>query len=178
MSAEPTSFSHLLALRPAMEARAPATRAADHAACAAVARQLAVESVEALSVVYEVAAADGVFRCRGEVRAEVIQACVVTGEPVAQTVTAPFERFLVVGTAPDAAGAAVDVDPDERDVDYLDAPVLDIGALAVEELALALDPYPRAHDADKVLAESNALVDDAATARRPFAVLARQRRPS
>jgi len=102
-----------------------------------------------------------------------VQACVVTGEPVIADVGAPFERYLVVGAAP-AAESAIDVDPDERDVDYLDEPVVDVGAIAVEELALALDPYPRAPDADAVLAASNEATD-AAPARRPFAVLARRR---
>jgi hypothetical protein len=52
---------------------------------------------------------------------------------------------------------------------------VDIGAIALEELALALDPYPRAPDADAILAASNAATDDDVEARRPFAVLARKR---
>ncbi len=166
-------FSHRLALKPGAEARPVTTRTADAAELAAVAELLAIEGVETLAVEARLETVDGVFRCRGELRARVVQACVVTGEPVVQDVAAGFERFLVVGTAP-AVEAAIDVDPDERDVDYLDEPVVDIGAIAVEELALALDPYPRAADADAVLDASNAATDDAA-ARRPFAVLARKR---
>jgi len=167
------AFSHRLALKPGAEARPVTTRAADAAELAAVATLLAIEAVESLAVEARLETVDGVFRCRGEVRARVVQACVVTGEPVVEEVAAGFERFLVVGPAP-VSDAAIDVDPEERDVDYLDEPVVDIGAIAVEELALALDPYPRASDADAVLAASNAATDDA-EARRPFAVLARTR---
>jgi uncharacterized metal-binding protein YceD (DUF177 family) len=166
-------FSHRLTLKPGADARPVTARTADAAELAAVAAVLAIDGVEALAVEARLETVDGVFRCRGEVRARVVQACVVSGEPVVQDVVAAFERFLVVGAAP-AAEAAIDVDPEERDVDYLDAPVVDIGAIAVEELALALDPYPRAPDADAVIAASNEATDDA-QARRPFAVLARKR---
>jgi uncharacterized metal-binding protein YceD (DUF177 family) len=168
------AFSHRLALKPGADARPATTRTADAGERAAVAAQLAIEGVEALAVAARLETVDAVFRCRGEVRARVVQSCVVTGEPVVQEVAAPFERFLVVGRAP-ALEAAVDVDPEERDVDYLDEPVVDIGAIALEELALALDPYPRAPDADAILAASNAATDDDVEARRPFAVLARKR---
>lgn len=166
-------FSHRIALKPGAEARPVTTREADAAERASVTAVLGIEGVEALAVEACLETVDGVFRCRGEVRARVVQACVVSGRPVVQDVIAGFERFLVVGAAP-VVEAAIDVDPDERDVDYLDEPVVDIGAIAVEELALALDPYPRAPDADAVLAASNEATDDA-EARRPFAVLARTR---
>jgi uncharacterized metal-binding protein YceD (DUF177 family) len=166
-------FSYRLQLRAGSENRSARRRQADAAACQGVAVQLAVEAVADLTVEAAIEAVDGVFRCRGEVRAEVVQACVVSGEPVVQHVVAPFERFLIVGVAP-GAEPTVDVDPDERDVDYLAEPAVDLGVIAVEELALALDPYPRAAAADALLDACNEAVDDAA-GRRPFAVLARPR---
>jgi len=65
----------------------------------------------------------------------------------------------------------IEVDPDADDVDYLDGPAVDVGAVAVEELALALEPYPRAPGADEALA---ALRSDE-RADHPFAALARRR---
>jgi uncharacterized metal-binding protein YceD (DUF177 family) len=165
-----TVFSHRLALKPGAEARPATTHAAEPAELAAVTAQLAIEGVETLALEARLETVDGVFRCRGELRARVVQACVVTGEPVSADVVAPFERYLVVGAAP---AGAIDIDPDERDVDYLDEPVVDVGAIAVEELALALDPYPRAADADAALAASNEATD-ATEPRRPFAALARK----
>lgn len=170
------AFSYRLALKPGADARPATARVADAAERAAVAAVLAIADVEALAVEARLEAVDGVFRCRGEVCARVVQACVVTGEAVAQDVAAPFERFLIVGTPP-RDEAAIAVDPNERDIDYLDEPVVDLGAIAVEELALALEPYPRAPDADAVLAACNAATDDV-DPRRPFAVLARKRVPS
>jgi uncharacterized metal-binding protein YceD (DUF177 family) len=173
MTTEPDAvFSHRLALKPGADARPATTRTADEAARAAVAAFLAIEGVEALSVEARLETVDGVFRCRGTVRGEVTQACVVTGEPVRQEIEAPFERWLVVGAASGEKGE-VDVDPDERDVDHLDEPVVDIGAVAVEELALALDPYPRAPGADALIAACNDATDESET-RRLFAVLAQK----
>ncbi len=172
MTADPSAvFSHPVALRPSTGAGPAIVRTADAPTRAAVAAGLGIAGIDALEVEVVLESVDGVYRCRGEVRAAVTQECVVTREPVAQTITAAFERFLVVGRAP--AATTVDVDPDERDVDYLDEPVVDIGAVAVEELALALDPYPRAAGADALIAACNDAVDDG-EARRPFAVLARQ----
>jgi len=173
MSAETEAvFSHRLALKPGADARPATTRTADDETCAAVAAALGIESVGSLSVEARLDTVDDVFRCRGTVRAFVTQACVVSGEPVPQAIEAGFERYLVVGDAP-ADTTEVEIDPDERDVDHLAEPVVDIGAIALEELALALDPYPRASDADALLAACNDATDEA-DARRPFAVLAQK----
>ena len=65
----------------------------------------------------------------------------------------------------------------ERDRDHPPEPVfgdqLDLGEILAEELSLALDPYPRAPDADQRLAEFSGDGNDAAG---PFEALARLRR--
>jgi uncharacterized metal-binding protein YceD (DUF177 family) len=175
-TATDAAFSHRLALKPGAAARPATRRVADATERAAVAERLAIAAVGALEVEAVVECVDGVYRCRGEVRAQVVQACVVTGAPVAQAVEAGFERFVVVGDTPASVGE-LEIDPDERDVDFVDEPVVDLGDIAVEELALALEPYPRAADADATLAAVNRAVDDAPL-RRPFAVLAQRRGPS
>lgn len=82
----------------------------------------------------------------GRLMAEVVQPCVVTLEPVAATLDERFERtFLPEGEQPN-------LDADEIEIDYeADDPpdaivdgTIDLGAVACEQFALALDPYPRA----------------------------------
>ncbi len=166
---EPAPFSRVLALR-ALVAPRPFALAATADEAAAVARLFAIEAVSGLRVAGALEPVHARYRLRGAVEAQVTQRCVVTAEPVTADVVAPFDRFLVVADAPGEEGA-IEVDPEADDVDYLDGSAVDVGAVAVEELALALEPYPRAPDADQTLA---ALRSDE-HADHPFAALARRR---
>ena len=49
---------------------------------------------------------------------------------------------------------------------------VDLGEVAVQTLSLALDPFPRHPDADRILAEKGVLSEEAAG---PFAMLAKLR---
>lgn len=117
---------------------------------------------------------DGV-RVVGTVKAQVTQRCVVTLEPLPASVEAPFEALFVPEGSrlsrriEPGAGAEIDIDAEGPDMpEPFVPPVLDIGAVAEEFLALALDPYPRAPDAE---APAGLAPDDGA-AENPFAKLA------
>lgn len=81
----------------------------------------------------------GVWTVTGQLRAEVVQACVVTLEPVAQSIEETFDLRFAAG-AHKAADAVVDPDAPEP----LEGDTLDIGAIVADHLSLALDPFPRA----------------------------------
>jgi len=84
---------------------------------------------------------EGVIRLRGRLEAEVVQACVISLEEVRSTVDESFEcRF----TRPGAVVADLAWD---QDVEPLAGTELDVGEIFAQQLALALDPYPRAADA-------------------------------
>jgi hypothetical protein len=81
----------------------------------------------------------------GKVEGTVVQSCVVTLEPVSTHFSAAVERTFL----PEAM-LGRDVDPHELVIDPegKDPPEplphhLDLGAIAAEEMALGLDPYPR-----------------------------------
>lgn len=82
------------------------------------------------------------FRVTGELAADVVQTCVVTLEPVPQHVVATFDlAFERAGWAAEPAEVVIETDEDPEPL-YGDR--IDIGEVVAEELALALDPYPRA----------------------------------
>ena len=129
----------------------------------------------------------GVVRLSGTLEASVVQECVVSLEPVASTLREPLWRYFGVGpNAPPAAAAAagddageVAVEPEEEEVEPLAGDVLDVGEVVAEELALALDPYPRLPNAEELVARRlgakvtlNAPEEERD---RPFAVLRRGR---
>ncbi len=90
--------------------------------------------------------AAGAVRASGRIEAVVRQACVVTLVELTNRVEAEFEvAYAPAHAAPDADRAEITIALDEEDPpDPLIDGVIDIGETTAEQLALALDPYPRA----------------------------------
>jgi uncharacterized metal-binding protein YceD (DUF177 family) len=81
-----------------------------------------------------------VVRLRGRLEAQVIQSCVISLEEVRSTLDEAFEcRFTRPGIPDDLAW--------DQDIEPLEGTELDIGEIFAQQLALALDPYPRSADA-------------------------------
>ncbi len=131
------------------------TIAADQAERAALCARFGWLSLERLEAeVVLVAGASGID-AKGRLRATLEQACVATGDPVAETVDESFElRFVTEIEAPEDGG--IDVVPDEVDVMPVDDGAIDLGEAVAQTLALALDPYPRSAGADAVVARLGA----------------------
>lgn len=86
------------------------------------------------------------WRIDGRLTAKVTQDCVISLAPVVQIV----DEIVVRPYVPEedlATMSEVDLDPDSDDDPEAFTDVIDPGQLALEALALALDPYPRAEDA-------------------------------
>lgn len=89
----------------------------------------------------------GLVNVRGELEADVVQACVVTLEPVRSELR---ERFTVVfGAIRPVPDGEVVIGLDEEDpAEELTDGRIDLGEVVAQQLAVALDPYPRAPGAD------------------------------
>lgn len=111
----------------------------------------------------------GIVIVQGELRARVIQRCVVTFEPVTDDLIVPFERYFSLGPLPEVEEVVVGVEDEEPEP--LSGETLDIGELIVEELSLSVEPYPRSPDADAVLAHLLPKDDEAELGGSPFAKL-------
>jgi uncharacterized metal-binding protein YceD (DUF177 family) len=114
----------------------------------------------------------GTTRLTGTLESDVVQECVVTLEPVPQHVSVNLDlRILPPGTP------ATDDDPDSPDEIETTGNNVDLGEVVAEQLALALDPYPRAPDAAIPPELEATAEEDAADAvpdrTNPFAALAR-----
>lgn len=129
--------------------------------CAALARRMDLPAVLSLTCQFRLTREIGeMVRAEGRLAARVVQTCVISLEDFAAAVEDRFTlRCVPEGEESD------DMDPDSPDeITYVDG-VLDLGEAAAEQLALALDPYPRAPDA-----ELPEIPEDAET--HPFAALA------
>lgn len=90
----------------------------------------------------------GGIRAEGEVWGEVVQPCVVTGEPVRQEIRESVDRVYLPArdeAHEHGAGAEVFVNLEDDDFpDYFDGDEIDLADLTMEIFALSIDLYPRA----------------------------------
>jgi uncharacterized metal-binding protein YceD (DUF177 family) len=133
----------------------------DAVECAAIAERLDILSINSLSVQLELFRdLTGDVTLVGRIVADIVQACVVTLEPVAQHVEVPlYQRFS--GRTEEEEGE------DEDPVELIADDEIEVGDVIVQNLSLALDPYPRAPEA-----EYEEVDDDAGKPSGPFAALA------
>ena len=115
----------------------------------ALARRLDLLALESLSAALRFAPADeapGAIRVSGTVDARLVQRCVVTLEPVPQTLRESIAA-LYTPLPTDSSEREIDVPAEGEMPEPLPEDGIDVGELVVEHLALCLDPYPRHPDA-------------------------------
>ncbi len=111
---------------------------------AAIALRLRIPAVVALAVRWTLrAVAGGVIEADGVLEATVVQDCVVTLEPFEARVAEQFRVLFIPAGLPDADRFDADDDPDAPDTIPFEGGAVDLGEASVEQLALALDPFPR-----------------------------------
>lgn len=113
----------------------------------AVAKRLGLKAIKRLEAHFSVQHAENkMVAVVGLVSADVVQECVVTLEPLATTVEEDIDVLFAPSRLLDeqmADGAGhVDVAHADEPEPLIDG-TIDLGELAVQHLALALDPYPR-----------------------------------
>jgi uncharacterized metal-binding protein YceD (DUF177 family) len=103
----------------------------------------------------------------GRVAAAVTQACSITGDPLPATVDEPVALRFV--PEDDAGQDEVELGDNDIDVIPYDGGAIDLGEVAAETMALALDPFPRGPNAEAALKEAGVLSEEQAG---PFGALA------
>jgi len=112
------------------------------AECAAIAARLLLPAVAALTCRFRLAnAGAGVVVAEGMLAARVTQECVVTLDPFEVDIAEAFRVRFVPEAQFDAEDDSIDLEADDK-IPYAGSHI-DLGDAAVEQLALALDPYPR-----------------------------------
>jgi hypothetical protein len=113
----------------------------------ALAEELKLGAVDAFEATLTVTPLRGGIRALGRLVADIVQPSVVTFEPVSQHIEESIDRvFLPEAQAhKPTPGSEIFIDLEDEDFpDHIDGPEVDLSALLIETLALAIDPYPRA----------------------------------
>ena len=141
---------------------------ADEAERLAIAERLVLPSLERIEAHVALHRDGERVRAAGRLRASLAQSCVATGEPVPANVDEPFEILFL----PEPTGSPdeeIELSKADCDVVFHDGATIDLGGALADTLALSLDPYPRAPDAEATLRGAGVLTEEQAG---PFAALA------
>jgi uncharacterized metal-binding protein YceD (DUF177 family) len=144
---------------------------------AALAERLDLIALDALTATLRLRRLpDGLIWLSGRLVAEVVQSCVVTLAPIPSRCAVEFTmRFGAVGQAPESLREIEVASEGEDEPEPLVDGQIDLGESVVQQLAVSLDPYPRAPGA--ALPEALATGDDAegpgGAEKSPFIALAK-----
>lgn len=141
---EGAEFSKRVAISEIGDLPSRQTVSASEAECAAVALRLDLAKLTGFTAEIVLQWKNAVeLSVKGLVAGEVTQHCVVTGAPVVAGINDDFDLRFGVGMKPPEADLIIDGEDDEPP-EPLVGPMIDIGEIAVQQLSLALNPYPRA----------------------------------
>lgn len=140
---------------------------------AAVARALDLLACNSLAAAFTIMpTVDGRYHLAGRLRADIVQACVVTLDPVDNAIDEPFDvTFWPEEQMPAPAGGALDID-EEPDPEPIAAGQIAVGRVVFEHLAAAIDPFPRKPDAALDRRSAAGAEGASPASGSPFAVLA------
>lgn len=129
---------------------------------ARLAERFGLKAIDSLKASYAIRRdAQGIV-ATGHLSASVVQACVITDEPVPARIEEDFAiRFLPEGEG-DAGEDEMELDAGDCDIVFYSGGAIDLGEAAAESLALALDPYPRSPRAEAALREAGVITEDEA----------------
>jgi uncharacterized metal-binding protein YceD (DUF177 family) len=144
---------------------------ADEAQRAAVAARLSLIDLKTLSFTAKLTSIAGGVKAIGHLDAHVVQRCAATDLAVPAKISEDFDlRFLNdVDPAAAAEDEEIEISSDDCEVMPLENGRVDVAEAAVQSLSLALDPFPRHPDADRILREKGVITEGQAG---PFAALA------
>lgn len=141
---DPRPFSHPVRFDEAAFGRS-IELSADDTARQAIAQILDLEAVKSLTAKFTTRAVGNDVAVEGHVLATVTQVCGVTLEAFDETVEGEIELVCTL-TEPDYKTSAHDQELSLEEIDepdFIEDGVIDLGAYALEALALSLDPFPR-----------------------------------
>lgn len=177
MSADPAfpAFSRPVVVESLSSGSNKRTLEANEAERAALARRFDLQRLERLEATVTLKPINrrALIRLSGHLSAEVVQSCVVTLEPVASRIDEDFT--LSFSHEINEADADVELSLEEDDPpDPIENGVIDLGEVVAEQLALAIDPFPRKPGAEFIPPqEENAATPDTKPTKSPFEALVR-----
>jgi len=135
----------------------------------ALARRFGLIAIGRLAADLTLARREDEVTLGGTLTASVTQACIASGEPLEAAVAAAFEILYRPQLDPNGHDEEIELSHGELDIVFYDSGEIDVGEAVAETLALNLDPWPRAPDAERALKAAGVKSEEEAG---PFGALA------
>lgn len=111
--------------------------------CAAVAARFDLVALRALHATVTLTASALGIEAGGRLTADVVQSCVVTGEPVAARIDEGFTLRFVDPEILVGGSEEIELSDDDCDLIAMEGDAVDLGEAVAQTLGLALDTFPR-----------------------------------
>lgn len=123
---------------------------ADEATRAALAKRFDLPAIAALEADVALTRAGDIVKLTGTLTASATQSCVISRQDVAATVNEPVTlKFMSQPAAIPTAEEEIELAADDCDVIWHDGRAIDVAEAMAQSFALALEPFPRAPDAEE-----------------------------
>jgi uncharacterized metal-binding protein YceD (DUF177 family) len=155
-------FSHRVPVDKLSTRAQPLLLEAGPSARAALAARFDLEALDRLSATLELVRHGRGASVTGRLEADVVQRCVVSGEPVPAQVRELLN--LRFEPQPDSEGD-IELEAEALDTLPVEDGAIDVGEAVAQSLLLALDPYPRADEATLARVRAHLLSEEEAEAR-------------
>lgn len=132
-----------------------------------LARRFGLQSLDRLEARATLTTSTQGIEVAGRLRADAVQSCVVTQDPIPVRIDQEFTVRFLPETTPDAD--EIELSADDCDIMEHDGQQIDLGEAVAQSLGLALDPYPRSANAEARLREAGVKSEEEAG---PFGALA------
>ncbi len=155
---------------------------ADEAERRALAERFELEEIKRLKATLRLKRVRGedMVRVTGALEADVVQTCIVTLDPVHNTVHDSFEGLFAPESLVPEPAEEMEFDASILEEDIIEPFVngrIDIGELTAQHLSLALDPYPRCPGIELPVMVEQEEEEEEEARPNPFAALERLKRP-
>jgi uncharacterized metal-binding protein YceD (DUF177 family) len=128
--------------------------------CAALAKRFDLAALDGLGAKATLVTEGEAVLCVGTLNANVVQHCVATAAPVVAKLKSDFVIRFVAHMTDAAPADEIEINVDDCDIVEHDGASIDLGEAVAQTLLLALDPFPRARDAEGTLKAAGVIGED------------------
>ncbi|WP_374591504.1 DUF177 domain-containing protein [Novosphingobium sp.] len=118
--------------------------------CAALARRFGLVAVKSLAARIALKADGPTVRATGQLRADVVQSCAVSGEDLPVKIVEPIALHFVPPADSPESEEEIELEAEDLDEIEMEGTRFDLGEAVAQSLALAIDPYLEGPGAEEV----------------------------
>lgn len=118
--------------------------------CAALARRFGLVAVKSLAARITLKADGPTVRATGQLKADVVQSCAVSGEDLPVKIAEPIALHFVPPADSPQSEEEIELEAEDLDEIEMEGTRFDLGEAVAQSLALAIDPYLEGPGAEEV----------------------------